>query len=120
MNKLSLSSFILSTLLYVPIGYGAGFAIQEQSASALGRAISGSAAIAENANTIFYNPAGLSYIQHRQLTFGSNFIIADSQYTDNGSTTSFGTPMPGREGDINFFVNNSGNYAFLPLSLIHI
>ena len=114
MNKLSLSSFILSTLLYVPIGYGAGFAIQEQSASALGRAVSGSAAIAENANTIFYNPAGLSYIQHRQLTFGSNFIIADSQYTDNGSTTSLGTPMPGREGDINFFVNNSGNYAFLP------
>jgi long-chain fatty acid transport protein len=41
--------------------YGAGFQLFEQSASGQGNAYAGAAAVAEDASTIFFNPAGLSF-----------------------------------------------------------
>ena len=38
----------------------AGFALIEQSASGMGNAYAGGAAIAEDASTIFFNPAGMT------------------------------------------------------------
>ena len=37
-----------------------GFQLQEQNASGLGNAYAGQAAAAENASTIFFNPAGMT------------------------------------------------------------
>src|SRR5690606_28552649 len=37
-----------------------GFALWEQSASGLGNAFAGAAAVAEDASTVYWNPAGLS------------------------------------------------------------
>ncbi|HRA82643.1 MAG TPA: outer membrane protein transport protein, partial [Thauera sp.] len=44
----------------------AGFQLLEQNASGLGNAYAGSAAVAENASTIYYNPAGMTQLQARE------------------------------------------------------
>ena len=41
----------------------AGFALIEQSASGLGNAFAGAAATAEDASTVFFNPAGMSQLR---------------------------------------------------------
>lgn len=45
--------------------HAAGFQLLEQNASGLGNAYAGSAAIADNASTIFYNPAGMTNLPGR-------------------------------------------------------
>ena len=45
----------------------AGFQLLEQNASGLGNAYAGSAAVAENASTIFFNPTGMTQLQDREL-----------------------------------------------------
>jgi long-subunit fatty acid transport protein len=52
-------------------GYGggvgaAGFALMEQSASGLGNAYAGQAAAAQDATTVFSNPAGMSFLPERR------------------------------------------------------
>ncbi len=44
-----------------------GFALIEQSASGLGNAYAGGAAVAEDASTIFFNPAGMSRLSGKQI-----------------------------------------------------
>ena len=45
---------------------GAGFALQENNASGLGNAYAGGAAIAEDASTVWWNPAGMSRLKQRE------------------------------------------------------
>ena len=52
----------------------AGFALIEQSASGMGNAFAGAAATAEDASTIFYNPAGMSKLGSTQITVGAHLI----------------------------------------------
>ncbi|HAQ50581.1 MAG TPA: long-chain fatty acid transporter [Gammaproteobacteria bacterium] len=99
------------------LALSAGFSIQEQSTKGLGRALSGSAAIAEDASTIFFNPAGLTQLKNNEFILGSNFLFSDSSFEDKGSTgpTLTGAqPLTGKTEGINFFVNNAGSYAFIP------
>src|SRR5688572_22354049 len=42
--------------------YGSGFQLMEQNASGLGNAYAGQAAAAENASTVFFNPAGMTRV----------------------------------------------------------
>ena len=60
-------------LLFVSAGsaFAAGFALIEQSVSGLGNAFAGGAAGAEDASTIFYNPAGMTRLNGQQLILGS-------------------------------------------------
>lgn len=83
--KLKLSTFVIASTLS-SMSYAAGFAIIEQSVTGLGRAFAGSAAVAEDASTIFFNPAGLTYLTHSQLANGLNFIKPESDFTNEGST----------------------------------
>lgn len=54
------------------MSYASGFAIIEQSVTGLGRAFAGSAAVAEDASTIFFNPAGLTYLKHSEVDVALN------------------------------------------------
>ena len=47
----------------------AGFALIEQSVSGLGNAFAGGAAVAEDAITIFFNPAGMARLKKPQVAF---------------------------------------------------
>ena len=51
-----------------------GFQLLEQNASGLGNAYAGSAAVAENASTIYYNPAGMTYLGNQEYSVGLNLI----------------------------------------------
>ncbi len=64
-----------------------GFALIEQSASGLGNAYAGGAAGAEDASTIFFNPAGMSRLNGKQVAVAVHAIKPSAKFTDTVSTT---------------------------------
>ncbi|MGD1974153.1 MAG: outer membrane protein transport protein, partial [Desulfobacterales bacterium] len=48
----------------------AGFSITQKSVKGLGNAFAGAAAVAEDASTIYFNPAGLTRLSGRQVQAG--------------------------------------------------
>ena len=52
----------------------AGFQLLEQNASGIGNAYAGSAAVAENASTIFFNPAGMTQLKDREISVGFSAV----------------------------------------------
>lgn len=89
-------------------GYAAasGFQLIEQNASGLGNAHAGSAAVAENASTIFFNPAGMTQLQAREASVGINAIKTSFKFTDQGSSVGF-LGNSGNGGD-------GGGWGFVP------
>lgn len=109
-HKILRSSALLMASAFSTMSYGAGFAVMEQSVTSLGRAFAGSAAVAEDASTIFFNPAGLTYLSHSQVAQGLNFILPQSEFNNDGSSIApalGGTALTGGEGD-------AGNLAIVP------
>lgn len=74
----------------------AGFQLMEQNASGLGNAYAGSAVVAENASTIFFNPAGMTQLKEREISVGVNLIKPSFKFTNEGSSA--GT-LSGNGGD---------------------
>lgn len=63
-----------------------GFAIIENSASGMGNSFAGGAAIADDASTVWFNPAGMSLLDSEMLV-AAHIIFPTADFTDNGSTT---------------------------------
>jgi long-chain fatty acid transport protein len=76
----------------------AGFYIQEQSVRGIGRANAGAAAAADDASTIFFNPAGLTRLTRPELLVGGHLLLPRAQLENHGSTVvspgSAGLPVP--------------------------
>ena len=87
-------------LLFVSAGsaFAAGFALVEQSMSGLGNAYAGGAAGAEDASTIFYNPAGMTRLNGQQLVVGSHVVMPSVKFHNEGSTHVTGLPLSGGNG----------------------
>jgi len=64
----------------------AAFGLLEQSGSGLGNAYAGSAAVAEDASTIYYNPAGMTRLKGKNVSAGVNYINLEAKFKDKGST----------------------------------
>jgi len=83
---------LCASLLGLGLGLGAsgahaaGFQLIEQNASGLGNAYAGSAAIADNASTIFFNPAGMTRLPGLNVSAGMNLIRPSFKFSDRGST----------------------------------
>jgi long-chain fatty acid transport protein len=76
------------------VAQGSGFQLMEQNASGLGNAYAGQAAAAENASTIFWNPAGMTRLPGRQFSGAINLIKPTAEFTDSGgSATPLGLPV---------------------------
>lgn len=58
----------------------AAFQLLEQNASGLGTAYAGSAAVADNASTVFFNPAGMTQLTGFQLSAGVTGVGPSYQY----------------------------------------
>ena len=102
MHKVFLSFLIFTS----PIAaQAAGFALIEQSGSSLGNAFAGATASAEDASTIFFNPAGMTYIQGSQLVGALNLIKPSAEFNRTISPT--GHSAGGNGGD-------AGDLAFIP------
>jgi long-chain fatty acid transport protein len=78
--------------------FGAAFALQEQSASGLGNAYAGGAAAAEDASTVYSNPAGMSHFSTAQIVAGLNIITPSIKFSDSGSQNALNQPLGGTGG----------------------
>jgi long-chain fatty acid transport protein len=91
------SAILISLLSHQAIG--SGFAVIEHSASGMGNAFAGAAAIAEDASTAWFNPAGLTRFKEPQLVLSGHVIIPTADFTDKGSFVNAaltgGTVVPG-------------------------
>lgn len=72
------------------VASASGFQLMEQNASGIGNAYAGSAAVAENASTIYYNPAGMTQLQGINVSGGVTAIRPSYKFSDNGSVVPFG------------------------------
>lgn len=83
---------VLRTVSALVLGLGAtgahaaGFQLLEQNASGIGNAYAGSAAIAENASTIYFNPAGMTLLPGINVSAGVSLVQPSFKFSDNGST----------------------------------
>jgi len=79
--------------------HAAGFALIEQNASGLGNAYAGAAAAAEDASTIFFNPAGLTFLPGRQIVVAAHAIKPNARFDDRGSVAPTAKPLGGEGGN---------------------
>ncbi|MFP5381312.1 MAG: OmpP1/FadL family transporter [Gammaproteobacteria bacterium] len=64
-----------------PLASAAGFALIEQNASGIGNAYAGAAAVAQDASTIYFNPAGMTRLPDRQVVMAGHLIKAQAEFT---------------------------------------
>ena len=96
--------------------WAAFFQIAEQSASGIGNAFAGGAAIAEDASTVWYNPAGMTRLAGPQFIVGGSYIRPSFTANVLSASTVIGAPIGGGGGDagVDAFVPNL--YATYPIS----
>ncbi|MDB5862800.1 MAG: rane protein involved in aromatic hydrocarbon degradation [Betaproteobacteria bacterium] len=84
------------------------FQLLEQSASGLGNAYAGQGASAQDASTVFFNPAGMTKLPGRNAVGALNAIKPSAKFTNTGSTLAPAqTSLGGNGGD-------AGDWAFVP------
>ncbi|MEO8157836.1 MAG: outer membrane protein transport protein [Betaproteobacteria bacterium] len=117
--KTSIALAVASTLGSVStVASAAGFALIEQSASGMGNAFAGAAATAEDASTVFFNPAGMSLIQGKQVTVGAHLINLSAKFSDSGSSkpaTVPANPLGGNGGDAGGLAVVPNAYFVMPV-----
>jgi long-chain fatty acid transport protein len=93
---------------YSGVAASAGFQLQEQNASGLGNAYAGQAASAQDASTIFFNPAGMTFLPGRNVVGAVNFVKPSVDFTNTGSTRASPLlPLGDNGGD-------AGDWAAIP------
>lgn len=112
---------VLAAALGIPgIAAASGFQLIEQNASGLGNAYAGQAAAAENASTVFFNPAGMTALPGRQVSGVLHLIGPSMKFEDNGGTRSpTNAPLPAagtNGGDAGGWIPTGNAYASWQLS----
>lgn len=66
--------------------YAAGFGLVENSASGMGNAFAGAAATAEDASTVWFNPAGMSELEEtKQVSVATHLIFPQADFSNVAS-----------------------------------
>lgn len=107
MKHVKQSILAFSLLSVIPSVQAAGFALIENNASGMGNAYAGAAAVAQDASTIWFNPAGMTYIEGMQAVSALHIIAPQSEFKDDGSIGGVGQ-FRGDEGP------DAGDIAFVP------
>ena len=102
----NIKAAVLASLFAASGAHAAGFALIEQSASGMGNAFAGGAAAAEDASTVYFNPAGMTYIDGTQVVGALHLIKPSAEFNNNGSIPAR-PPVGGNGGD-------AGDLAFVP------
>jgi long-chain fatty acid transport protein len=95
--------------------YAAGFALLEQNASGLGNAYAGSGAVAADASTIFFNPAGMTLLPGMQVVASGAGVNLQTEFNASAPASQTSSPAPvfavplgtGDGGD-------AGGFSFVP------
>ncbi|AMB85907.1 Long-chain fatty acid transport protein [Pseudomonas agarici] len=122
-TTLSLAVTLASTQLFA-----SGFALNEQSISGMGTGFAGRSSSADDASTVFGNPAGMSLLKSDQVTAGVAAIDANTniKHTRGGPPggTSDGDMVPFTSVPMGYFVKQLGDGwavglgAYAPFGLI--
>ncbi len=97
-NKNIIGCAVAGALIVMSGGaVASGFALIEQSASGMGNAFAGGAAVAEDASTVFFNPAGMSKIDGMQAVVALHAISPSAKFSGTGGP---GTNMGGDAGGL--------------------
>ncbi|MCA1938275.1 MAG: OmpP1/FadL family transporter [Dechloromonas sp.] len=110
MNKTTMRTLPAAMLLAMSgLASAAGYQALEQNASGLGVAYAGSAAIADNAATLFANPAGMSRLPGISLSMGAVGISQHHRFRSNAGAVSGGDA-----GESNVLSNAYLTWQFTP------
>jgi len=93
-------------VLFSGVASSSGFQLTEQNGSGLGNAYAGSAAVAENASTIYFNPAGMTQLKAHEISGGLAAVRTSFKFSNNGSDVGALTGT-GDGGD-------GGGWGFIP------
>ena len=108
---MSLASALVSELFGglcgVGAAYASGYALREQSASALGNAFAGATAAAEDLSYMYFNPAALTRQSGTQVAPVVSVILPQLKMRDVGGRTGAGTLISGNEGGRNAAEGNT-------------
>ncbi|HSB99051.1 MAG TPA: outer membrane protein transport protein [Burkholderiaceae bacterium] len=89
----------LTALLGGASVFAAGFQLNENSASGLGNAFAGGAAVAEDASTLWSNAAGMSRIGKAQFVGALHLVKPSIKFHDEGSSPAALQALGGEGGD---------------------
>jgi long-chain fatty acid transport protein len=110
-NKTIIALRVASAIAFVCASTHAGaaaFALVEHGASGLGNAFAGAAAAAEDASTVWWNPAGMARLPRgRHFAIAGTVISPSTKFSNGASVAASGRPL-GSEG------GNAGETAFVP------
>ncbi len=95
---IAMLAFASTTLVAAGNAQASGFALVEQSIKQVGNAISGGAASAEDASTIFFNPAGMTRLEGSQIAAGVHYIIPSADFSGSATTNAAFGPLGGAIG----------------------
>ena len=95
----------LLLLAFSGVASASAFQLWEQNASGIATSFAGSAAVADNAGTIFFNPAGMTQLPGIQLSVGVAGVGPSFKFSNEGSSGLLGT---GGDG------GNAGSWAAVP------
>ena len=112
-----MSKRVVKTSLFLALAtaashsFAGGFAINEQSISSMGTAFAGRSSSADDASTVFGNPAGMARIKREQVSGGLALIYAKTDI-DNASGATRGS----NDGDMVPFIGAPMGYYVKPLN----
>lgn len=95
------------------LAHAAGFALIEQNASGLGNAYAGAAAVAEDASTVYFNPAGMTLLPDSQVVLVGHLIKPTMEFSGT-VTPAIGGGQGGDAGDLAFAPNAYFAYRLTP------
>ncbi|MDD1968216.1 OmpP1/FadL family transporter [Pseudomonas sp. NPDC090203] len=102
-SSLSLAITLASTQIFA-----SGFALNEQSISGMGTGYAGRSSAADDASTVYGNPAGMSRLKRQQVTVGVAAIDAKTDISDTSGRSSGsnkGDMVPFTAVPMGFYVN---------------
>ena len=95
---------------------GAAFSLQENSGSGVGNAFAGGAAAAEDASTLWSNPAGMSRLGSPQVAAAVHFVTPSFKFRDEGSQPAQFQPLGSTGGDAGSLNIVPNLYAAMPIN----
>jgi long-chain fatty acid transport protein len=120
-HRTRLAAAVGSAVLSLAAGHaglvhGSAFALQEQSGSGLGNAFAGGAASAEDASTVYTNPAGMSRLPNIQAAIAGSLICPSAKFRDSGSQPAAFQPLGGDGGDAGSCAAVPALYLAVPIN----
>jgi len=106
----------LTGLLGPVLALAAGFQLNENSASGLGNAFAGGAAVAEDASTLWSNAAGMSRIRTPQVVGALHLVKPSIKFHDEGSSPALAQPLGGDGGDASGLNYVPNVYFVMPIN----